>query len=115
MRDHGLAEKGDYVRLDPSFIHIKRGRLNRPVQPSKDVPSTRLDQIPIAHISDRHTFACPAILVGGIFALDIRSEVQLRLIASLITRQYAISAHIDSALDALWIQDRKSTRLTSSH
>src|SRR3546814_8934447 len=73
------------------------------LQPSKDVPSTRLDQIPIAHLSDRHTFACPAILVGGIFALDNRSEVQLRLIASLINRQYAISANIDSALDALWI------------
>src|SRR3546814_7146235 len=64
------------------------------LQPSKDVPSTRLDQIPLAHLSDRHTFACPAILVGGIFALANRSEVQLRLIASLINRQYAISANI---------------------
>lgn len=35
--------------------------------------------------------------------MDNRSEVQLRLIASLINRQYAISANIDSALDALWI------------
>src|SRR3546814_9348572 len=65
--------------------------------------SMRHDQKPISHLSARHTSACPAILVGGIFALDNRSEVQLRLIASLINRQYAISANIDSALDALWI------------
>src|SRR3546814_4679272 len=44
-----------------------------------------------------------ALPICGIFALDNRSEVQLRLIASLINRQYAISANIDSALDALWI------------
>src|SRR3546814_18168914 len=44
-----------------------------------------------------------ALPICGIFALDNRSEVQLRLIASLINRQFAISANIDSALDALWI------------